>query len=289
MASTKVEEAIVKRTVILLIAVLSLFSCKGKTEVAAPAANAPASAALIPPPITASNMATATLPPGHPNIAPPPQSAGSNLSGTVAETMNAGGYTYINLKTANGSEWVAVPQATIKKGANVSIAVQMTMEKFESKTLKRTFDHILFGTVVNGEIAAAPASAMPTMPAMPPGHPPMTSASSASSADDANVPRAEGGKTVSEVWAGKSSLKDTQVVVRGKVVKFLPAIMGKNWLHLRDGSGSGKNGDNDLTVTTSDAAKVGDVITIKGTVHTDKDFGAGYSYVVIVEDASIVK
>ena len=79
------------------------------------------------------------------------------------------------------------------------------------------------------------------------------------------------------------------MIVRGKVVKFLPGIMGRNWMHLRDGSGSGKNGDNDLTVTTSDTAAVGDIVTIKGVVHLDKDFGAGYTYAVIIEDASLVK
>jgi len=277
----------VKRTIIIAIAATALFSCKQKTEIAAPAA-----AIVTPPAATSSSPA---LPPGHPNIdsasaAAMPQSAGmpaapsgNALTGKVLETLDAGGYTYVRIQTASGEEWAAVPQTKVVKGSTVTISVQMAMEKFESKTLKRTFDRVLFGTI--GSSAAAAAT---SMPAMPPNHPPMTSASSVDSSD-INVARAAGGKTVAEVWAEKGALKDKPVVVSGKVVKFLPSIMGKNWLHLRDGSGNAKDGNNDLTVTTNDVAKVGDVITIKGTLRTDKDFGSGYSYAVIVEEASIVK
>jgi hypothetical protein len=63
--------------------------------------------------------------------------------------------------------------------------------------------------------------------------------------------------------------------------------MGKNWLHVRDGSGSKAAKDNDLTVTTDVVAKVGDVVTVTGTVSVDKDFGAGYAYPVIVENAKL--
>jgi hypothetical protein len=65
--------------------------------------------------------------------------------------------------------------------------------------------------------------------------------------------------------------------------------MGKNWMHLRDGSGTRAKGDDDITVTTSDSVKVGDVVTVKGTLNVDKDFGAGYEYPVIVEDAKLQK
>ena len=75
--------------------------------------------------------------------------------------------------------------------------------------------------------------------------------------------------------------------MRGKVVKYTPAVMGKNWVHLRDGSGTHEKANDDLTVTTSGSAAVGDVVLVKGVVHLDRDFGAGYSYAVIIEDASL--
>jgi hypothetical protein len=75
-------------------------------------------------------------------------------------------------------------------------------------------------------------------------------------------------------------------VFRGKVVKTNPNIMGKNWLHVRDGSGA--EGTNDLTVTTAGTApNVGDTVVVKGTVALEKDFGMGYQYDIIVEDAEV--
>jgi hypothetical protein len=113
--------------------------------------------------------------------------------------------------------------------------------------------------------------------------------SGAANVGDVSVDKAPNGKTVAETYAAKDELKDKPVVIRGKVVKFLSGIMGKNWLHLRDGSGSGDKGDNDITVTTNDVVAVGDVVTVAGTVRVDKDFGAGYRYPVIVEEAKVTK
>jgi len=105
--------------------------------------------------------------------------------------------------------------------------------------------------------------------------------------DLAGIAKAEGGKTVAEVYGEKDALAGTQVTVRGKVVKANSGIMGKDWLHVRDGSGA--EGTNDLTVTTKSATmpKVGDVVVVTGTVVLDKDFGMGYQYPVIVEDAEV--
>lgn len=93
--------------------------------------------------------------------------------------------------------------------------------------------------------------------------------------------------TVSELYEKAEKLDKKTVVVRGKVVKVSRGIMGKNWVHLRDGSGDPAKGTNDLVVTTQDVPKIGDVVTAKGTLHKDKDFGSGYKYKVIVEDATI--
>ena len=72
-----------------------------------------------------------------------------------------------------------------------------------------------------------------------------------------------------------------------KVVKFLPSIMGKNWLHVRDGSGTRGKGDDDIAVISDDQATVGSVVTLTGTVRLDKDFGAGYQYPVIIDGAKL--
>lgn len=147
------------------------------------------------------------------------------------------------------------------------------------------------------EPAAPAAPPHPEMPAtaggLPPGHPPITSAPSPAAAAEAPaaepIPKAEGeeGRTVAEVYAQKAELSGKPVVVRGKVVKFNAAILGTNWVHLQDGSGSAASSDNDLTAQIAGTVEVGQVVSIRGTVATDKDFGAGYSYPVIVQDGVV--
>lgn len=252
----------------------------------------------------AASPAAATAPAAQQTAAPASPAASGKIAGTIVETMDSGGYTYMKLKTADGETWVATPQVAVKKGQLVTVTPQMTAEKFESSTLKRTFDKIVFATF---ETPGAPpaAAAQGTPPAnmppanMPPMTAPMTSAMGTPAdhmkpkvdAGDIRVPKAEGanGKTVAEVWAGRTSLGGKEVVVRGKVVKFLGGIMGTNFMHVRDGSGTDAGGDNDLTVTTNDTAAVGDVVVLRGIVQVDKDFGAGYRYPVIVEKASLKK
>jgi hypothetical protein len=105
--------------------------------------------------------------------------------------------------------------------------------------------------------------------------------------DLSGIGKAENGKTVAEIFSGSSDLADQRVAVRGKVVKKNDGIMGRNWLHLRDGSKNADGSDADLTVTSQQTATVGDVVLAEGKVTTDKDFGFGYHYDVLLEDAKI--
>ena len=234
----------------------------------------------------------------------PPAAAPSSaeITGTVVDTMESGGYTYLKLKTASGEVWAAVNKADVKKGSTATVGNAMLMENFESKTLNRKFDKIYFGTLGS---AGAGAGSAPAAGAMPPGHPAVggQDAGAAVAAQHAaaaqgptdvgpiKVSKASGanGRTVAEIYAQKTALKDKPVVLHGKVVKFLPEIMGKNWIHVRDGSGSVADKNDDMTVTTKDTFAVGDVVTVTGTVRLDKNFGAGYAYPVIIEDAKVTK
>jgi hypothetical protein len=106
---------------------------------------------------------------------------------------------------------------------------------------------------------------------------------------DVQVPKASGANahTVAEILTKSALLKDKPILVRGKVVKYNASIMSRNWIHLRDGSGSAADATNDLLVTSAGEAKVGDIVTVKGLVRTDKDFGAGYAYKVLIEEATL--
>jgi DNA/RNA endonuclease YhcR with UshA esterase domain len=202
-----------------------------------------------------------------------PQAA--SVKGEVLEVKDVESYTYLRLKTKDGETWAAVTKAPVKKGAQVTIENPMVMSNFESKSLKKTFDKIVFGTLggAGGGMAASAVVAK------------------APDVADAKVPKASGpdARTVAEIVTKRANLKDKTVLVRGKVVKYNEAVMGKNWVHLRDGSGSAADNSNDVLVTTKDQTKVGDVVTAKGVVHLDKDFGAGYTYKVLVEDAALQK
>lgn len=96
-------------------------------------------------------------------------------------------------------------------------------------------------------------------------------------------------KTVAEVAGAPAKLKDKTVTIRGQVVKYTPAVMGKNFVHLQDGTGSAASKTHDILVTTADTTAVGEVIQASGVVRTHVDFGHGYSYAVLVEGAKLRK
>ncbi len=219
--------------------------------------------------------------------APPAQvTAAPSIMGTVLETKDAAGYTYLRLKTPkDGEVWAAVPAAQVKVGATVTIEDPQPMANFQSKTLNKTFDRIFFGTIGGGAAQAA-AQPTPDLKSMHAG-----ANQPAPEVKDVKVEKAKGknAQTVAGIVTGADKLKDKPVEVRGQVVKFSGDIMGKNWVHLRDGSGSAKDSTNDVLVVTSDTAKVGDIVLAKGTVRTDRNLGMGYSYKVLVEDAKLTK
>ena len=211
---------------------------------------------------------------------PATAAANETIKGEVLETMDSGGFTYMRLKSKDGELWTAVRATPVKVGTQVTVENGMTMKNFESKTLKRTF-----ASIVLGDLAGAPKGPHggATMA------PPHAAAAKAPEAPDVKVDKAKGAnaRTVAEVNTNSSDLKDKPVVVRGKVVKYNGGIMGKNWVHLRDGSGAASDGSNDLLVTTAEQAKVGDIVIAEGLVRTDKNFGSGYAYKVLIEDAKL--
>ena len=99
----------------------------------------------------------------------------------------------------------------------------------------------------------------------------------------------EGAYTVQEVFAGNKELAGKIIQVRGKVVKYNPGIMGKNWIHIQDGSGDPMQNTHDLVATSAEEAVVGEVVTVQGRLAANKDFGAGYTYIAIIVEAKIKK
>jgi hypothetical protein len=224
------------------------------------------------------------------------QAGAAGFSGTVKQTMDGGGYTYVQLTTAQGDVWLAGPQTAVKKGQKLSTGDGMLMSGFQSKALNRTFDKIYF---VNSLGAASGAgSAAGSM-----GNPHGGGSGAAGSNPHAGMPlagqKAPGAKvdkpkqgsvkkashTVADLFFQPKLLAGKTVEVRGVVTKYNEGIMGSNWIHLQDGTGQA--GKDDLVVTTQQVVKPGDRITAKGKVGVDRDLGSGYFFPVLLENATV--
>jgi hypothetical protein len=202
--------------------------------------------------------------------------AADNLSGKVVETLDSGGYTYVNIEKDGNKTWVAIPQSKITVGKEMSFKPGSVMTDFTSKSLNRTFDTIIFSGGVEGK---AETSSVEKKEAVK------------SPIKVSKVKKAEGpdSYTVAELYEKQSDLDKKVIVLSGTVVKFSAQIMGKNWAHLQDGSGDASKGTNDMLLTLQETLAIGDTVTLQGTLSKDKDFGSGYKYAVIIEDATVKK
>jgi hypothetical protein len=199
--------------------------------------------------------------------------ATDTLQGEVLEAKDVDAYTYLRLRTSNGNVWAAVPQAPVRPGSKVTIFGPSEMRDFKSRGLGRSFESIYFGVLgVEAKDAAATASATGAA------NQPVTE----------RVPKAEGrdARTVAEVVGSRSALQDKPVTIRARVHRVNQNVMGKNWVHLRDGTGTPAEENYDLLVTSAESPEVGKVVIARGIVRTDVDLGVGHAFKVLVEGAS---
>jgi hypothetical protein len=242
-----------------------------------------------------------------PNQAADAPAHGGVLTGTVLETMNGAGYTYVHLETADATIWVALPESSVETGKTVSLLPGMVMQDFHSNAFDRTFDSIVFSPgLADNQTAGAPgaqankeggnafaAAVAAERGAVQQQIPPQSGGSQAAIVpfSETSVEKAQGehAYTVAELYAKAKELDGSVVRVRGQVVKFNTNIMGRNWVHVQDGSGDPVNNTHDLVITTSQEVTLQQVVTLEGTVAAAKDFGAGYAYEVLLEQATIVE
>jgi hypothetical protein len=197
---------------------------------------------------------------------------------TAEEVIQSSNYTYLRVTEDGKESWIAIARQEVEVGKSYYYEPSIEMANFTSKELKRTFPTILF---------VAKFSEMPIVPTEkftvsdpPKGKQP------AVAKEGISIKPVPGGITIAELYTNKDKYSGKTVKIKGEVVKYSPEIMGKNWIHLQDGTKSA--GGFDLTITTNDATKVGDVVTLQGDVALNKDFGAGYFYEVIVENGKLV-
>jgi hypothetical protein len=193
----------------------------------------------------------------------------------VQEVIQATSYTYLKVKEADNEFWIAVTKRQIEPGATISFADALEMTDFQSKDLQRTFDKIYFVSRIVGDGLSESQQSMSMPLRMKP----------ELEKKEISIEPAQGGVTIGELFANRNSYGDKTVLVKGQVTKVNRAIMDRNWVHLQDGTSD--SGSFDLTVTTNDDVKVGDVVTFEGKIALNKDFGAGYTYEVIMEQAEL--
>ncbi|MCP4217806.1 MAG: DNA-binding protein [bacterium] len=209
--------------------------------------------------------------------------------GKVVETMDSGGYTYVLFREGEAKLWVASRVFNVAVGDTIEFLGAAPMKDFRSNTLKRTFKTVLLVNkiLVNGE---DPWSLKGVK--LPKGHIPLDKQKKKRypiSVKPGSIKKVKGGFTVAQCFSGKESLSGQTVKVRGIVVKFTGSIMGKNWIHIQDGTGEPGTTD-DLTVTTGtkSVVAVGDRVNVTGKIIYDKVLGPNYKFAALVEEATVV-
>jgi len=205
------------------------------------------------------------MPPGHPPVngvgGPPvrtsesPQPSRTRLEGTVRETLSAGRYTYLSIDTGKSDPvWAAVPACEIETGSSVTIVDAVRMQGFRSRSLNRVFPVVWFGV----------------------------------RAGDAQPAAADGSRgviTIAMVHRQAPTLEGASVTVHGKVTKVTRGVLGKNWLHLQDGSGDATRGTHDLVIATTADTQLDASVAATGVLVRDRDLGSGYRFAVMIDDA----
>jgi hypothetical protein len=191
----------------------------------------------------------------------------------VNEVIQAGVYTYLNVSEKKKTIWLAVPRMQASKGDKISYSGGLEMTDFVSKELNRTFSSVLFLESVNTGSVPVENSGMKSM---------VNGSGVKTERIDVLIEPGEGCISIAKLLEGKTEYSGKIVKIRGKITKFNPAIMGKNWIHIQDGTNFSDGFD--LTITTDSQPAVGDTVTFEGKITLKKDFGYGYFYDVIMED-----
>jgi len=196
----------------------------------------------------------------------------------VTEVIQGNNYTYLQVKENMMDKWVAVAKQEVNNGDVYYYDEALQMTNFHSKEIDRDFDVIYF---VN-QISKTPLNQQPAMGGGMPAHGGKVAANDA----EVEITKPEGELQIADVYADRADFSSKEFEIRGVVVKVNDQVMGKNWVHIQDGTGTG--GNFDLTITTQADVEVGDEVIFKGKLTLNKDFGAGYYYDLIMEDGELV-
>ncbi len=235
--------------IVLVVSVLLLFSCKEKSNYS-----------KIDTPQTASKTTVHKI--------------------VVDEYISGGTYAYLRVTENSESYWMAIPNMDVKQGSTYYYNGGMVMKDFNSEQLNKVFDEIIFveGIRTSEELMAKPQNDV---------HNHAHTTSEDTTKEIEKIEKATNGISISELLSDRKKFVGKEVILRGKVVKVNNGIMDKNWVHIADGTQFADK--KSITITTQELAKVGDVVTFKGKVTLEKDFGYGYVYDILLEEGKLIK
>ncbi len=204
----------------------------------------------------------------------------------VQEVIQVSSYTYLNVIEDGVKKWIAVPTMEAKLGEVYYYKGGVEMPGFESKELNRKFDTVLFlGAIINSNEVDPEKEIVD--PNAPKEEPTFNAKQPTRDKLELNIDGIDGGIRIEKLFENPEQYAGNKIKIKGEVTKFNKAIMGKNWVHFQDGTHF--EGDYDLMITCQESVMVGDVVVFEGVITLDKDFGAGYFYAVIMEDAVLIK
>lgn len=198
-----------------------------------------------------------------------------NVKAEVKEVIHTTSYSYLRFNENGEDKWIAIAKQDIKVGETVYYIEGMRMDDFKSEELDRIFESVYFVMEVSDQPIVKNQQMVngQTEPKKP-----------NLKKIDVEIELPEGAISIGQLYADKKQYNGKSVTVKGKVTKVNTGIMGRNWIHIQDGTGDETNFD--LTITSDDIPNIDDIVTYWGVVAVDKDFGAGYSYELIVEEAT---
>jgi hypothetical protein len=204
----------------------------------------------------------------------------------VKEVIQAGGYTYLRVDEEGKEEWIAIVKQQANPGEYYTYEDATPMKQFKSRELERTFDEVLFvakltrSESVTGQEAGKRNSKL--------------NVAGKSNFDNNSSSKRHGKSSannkvikLSSLFKNKEFHTNKIVRVSGEVTKFNANILGKNWIHLEDGSSV--PGKSDILITMEEEVAVGDKIIVEGQFTVDRDFGSGYKFDVMIENAKLIK
>lgn len=200
----------------------------------------------------------------------------------VIEIQQVSSYTYLLVSENKSEKWVAAPRIETEKGAVLYYKGGTEMPNFTSKELNKTFASVLFLERITANKSDLMVKAQQySGSTMHQGNPKVEIQKRTKV-----IAAPLDGISLAFLLENKNQYQGKTIKLKGEVISFRSKILGKNWIHIQDGTEY--LGVFDLTITSDEQFEIGDIVIVQGIVAVNKDFGYGYFYDVIVENAKLI-